>query len=135
MNTFESKSLSIDKPQEEIYNYLSDFRNFGKLMPEEITNWKANATNCSFTISNMADLNMAYGKSIPSERIIMVSEGKNPFEYDLNVLIDAIDGTSSQAKIIFNADLNPMLAMMATTPLKNFIDMLVEKLKIIMSSL
>lgn len=134
MKTFESHTLSINNSQIEIYNYLSDFRNFGKLMPEEITNWKANDKNCSFTISNMADLNMGYGDSIFANKIIMISKGKNPFDYDLNVFIDPMTENSSKVKIVFNADLNPMVAMMASTPLKNFINMLVDKLKLIMES-
>ena len=103
-------------------------------MPLEITNWKADATTCSFTIQNMADLNMGYGDSIPSEKIIMQSLGKNPFDYDLQVVIENIDANNSEVMIVFNADLNPMLASIASTPLTNFINMLVEKLKEIMES-
>jgi len=132
MKTFESKTLDIAASQSRIYTYLADFRNFGELMPSEITNWKADATTCSFTIQNMADLNMGYGDSIPQEKIIMKSQGKNPFDYDLNILIQNENEDLSEVKIVFNADLNPMLAMMASTPLKNFINMLVEKLKEIM---
>ncbi len=132
MKTFESRALEIAASQSQIYNYLADFRNFGELMPSEITNWKADATTCFFTIQNMADLNMGYGDSVPQEKIIMKSQGKNPFDYDLNILIQNVNKDLSEVKIVFNADLNPMLAMMASTPLENFINMLVEKLKEIM---
>jgi carbon monoxide dehydrogenase subunit G len=128
MKTYQSKTLTIGKPQEEIYGFLSDFRNFGKLMPSEISNWQADETSCSFTITNMADLNMTFGDCTPNDKIVMKSHGKNPFSYDLNVHI-ADKGDSADVHIVFNADLNPMLAMMVSNPLKNFINTLVEKLK------
>ncbi len=131
MKTFESNKILIKRPAKEIFDFLSDFRNFEKLMPEEITNWRADESSCSFTIKNMADLNMAFGERQANEKITMISRGKNPFVYDLNVFMDE-NGEGTQTQIVFNADLNPMLSMMVSNPLKNFINILNEKLKEVM---
>jgi len=41
-------------------------------------------------------------------------------------------GNKTEAQLSFNADLNPILKMMATKPLQNFLNILVAKLKEIM---
>ena len=58
MATFKSDKITIQKSQEDIYAFLSDFNNFEKLMPEQVTNWQSTDESCSFTIQGMADLKM-----------------------------------------------------------------------------
>lgn len=129
MKTFESKKVDILCPPVIIYNFLSDFNNFGKLMPPEITNWQSTNLNCSFTISGMADLSMAFGDCKHNTLITMKADGKNPFEYYLELHLKENNSESPQVYIAFHADLNPMIAMMASKPLSNFVNLLVDKLK------
>jgi len=128
MATFKSDKININKPQEDIFNFLSDFNNFEKLMPEQVTNWKSTNESCSFTIQGMADLAMKMGDRTEFSKVIYVSEGNKPFAFDLNTDIHS-NGDNSETQIILNADLNPMLKMMASRPLQNFVNLLVNKLK------
>lgn len=134
MKTFESKIVSINCAADKIFQYLHDFRNFESILPEEVSKWSCDETHCSFTISNMADLNMVFGACINPRQIEMKSEGKNPFDYQLITEIVTIEDSKSEVKVIFHADLNPMLAMMASNPLKNFVNTLAVKLKEILES-
>ena len=43
----ESDKSEINKPSSEVYNFLTDFNNFQKLMPPQVTNWKSTADECS----------------------------------------------------------------------------------------
>jgi hypothetical protein len=128
MKTFESKSVEIFYPVDKTYKFLSDFNNFGNLMPPEITKWKSTPLSCSFTISGMADLTMQFDQCIENKLIRMKSFGNNPFEYIMEIPLKSNESYSI-ARIIFHADLNPMFASIATTPLTNFVNILVEKLK------
>jgi hypothetical protein len=40
-----------------------------------------------------------------------------------------VDDSKCEVHIIFNADMNAMIAMMAKKPLQNFVDVLVERLQ------
>lgn len=128
MATFKSDKITINKPQEDIYIFLSDFNNFEKLMPEQVTNWKSTNENCSFTIQGMADLAMKMGDRTEFSKVTYVSDGNKPFAFDLNTDIISIED-NSETQISLNADLNPMLKMMASRPLQNFVNLLVNKLK------
>jgi hypothetical protein len=129
MKKIESEKLIINNSQEKIYSFLSNFNNFGKLMPEQVINWQSTETTCSFTIKGMTDLSMQIKERIPNHTILVSSYGKTPFDFELKCAFDAIDELKTQSQLSFFADLNPMLIMMASKPLENFVNMLNAKLK------
>jgi carbon monoxide dehydrogenase subunit G len=128
MQTLKSDTQIIQASASRVFEFLSDFNNLEKLMPEKVTNWNSTMTNCSFTIQGMATLNMKQGENKTDSLIQMIAHGKNPFQYDLNTHIEAVDENQCRVHIVFNADMNPMLAMMAKKPLGNFINILVNEL-------
>lgn len=129
MASFKSDKIIINKSPEDLYNFLSDFNNFEKLMPEQVTNWQSTDKNCSFTIKGMADLAMKMGNRTEFSQITYNSVGEKPFTFDLNTHFNLIEADQTETQIILNADLNPMLKMMAGRPLQNFVNLLVNKLK------
>lgn len=127
MTTIESNESLVDKSAEEVYNFLSDFRNFEKLMPEQVVNWKATEDECSFTIKGMASLGMKIKNKTPHSLIEIESSGKTPFGFVMKCMI-ADKHPQSAVKLSLEADMNPMLKMMAEKPLTNFLNLLVNKL-------
>ncbi|MDA3906062.1 MAG: hypothetical protein PF484_08300 [Bacteroidales bacterium] len=129
MTTITSQKKQIATSAETIFAFLSDFNNLQNLMPSKVVNWSSTPTSCAFTIEGMAHMNMAFGKNVKNEKVEMISEGKNPFSYDLSTNIFKVDESTSEVYIIFNGDMNPMIAMMAKKPLQNFVDVLVDRLQ------
>ena len=126
MTTLESKTVIIPQKPESIFNYLSDFRNLGALMPEQIEGFTTDGTSCSFTIKGMATLGLVFESKTPNSLVVMKSNGKVPFDFKLNCKIGEI-GEQSQLQLTLDAELNPFLKMMAEKPLTNFLNLLVEK--------
>ncbi len=129
MTRIESDKTEIKKSAREVYNFLSDFNNFEKLMPEQVTNWKSTADSCSFTISGMASLGMKIVEKKPNSIIRVARDGNAPFDFTLECLLNEKNPNESEVQLAFDADLNPMLKMMAVKPLTNFLNLLVAKLK------
>lgn len=129
MTTITSHKKQITASAETIFAFLSDFNNLEELMPSKVVNWSSTQTTCAYTIDNMAHMNMAYGKNVENEKVEMISEGKNPFTYNLSTHISKVDDGKSEVHIVFNGDMNPMIAMMAKKPLQNFVDILVDRLQ------
>jgi len=127
MTTIESNEALVNKSAEEVYLFLSDFRNFEKLMPEQVTNWKATDEECSFTIKGMASLGMKIKNKNPNSLIEIESSGKVPFNFTMKCMIAGKQQQSS-VKLLLEADMNPMLKMLAEKPLTNFLNMLVNRL-------
>lgn len=129
MTKIESNSTGIQASANEVWNYLSDFNNFGNLMPPQIMNWKSTSETCSFTIQNMASLSMRIKEKTAPVQLVIVSEKPSPFPFELICNLEAISDTSCSSKIQFHAEMNPILTMMAQKPLQNFVNMLNEQLR------
>lgn len=128
MTRIESDVVSIAKSNEEVFNFLSNFNNIKTLMPEQVTDWTGSADDCTFTIKGMATLGMAYESKTPFSEIKIKRNGKAPFDFMLICKIDSgSSANDSKLQLMFDADLNPFLKMMAEKPLKNFLNLLVNK--------
>lgn len=129
MKKFESESVQLNSSAEKVFEYVGDLSNFGKFMPEQITNWQSTADSCSFTVQNMTTLSMKVQERVPYERINVVPDGKSPFDFSLQVILVPIRVDHCEAKIVFNADLNPVFSMMASKPLQNLVDLMAKNLE------
>lgn len=125
----ESDKSEINKPALEVFSFLSDFNNFQKLMPHQVTNWKSTADECSFTLNGMASIGMKIVEKKPNSLIKITSNGKVPFEFTLDIPLAEVSATQTTGQLIFESDLNPMMAMMVEKPLRNFFNILAGKMK------
>lgn len=123
----EGNPTTIKRPVTEVYEFLTNFNNFEQLMPEQITNWKSDNDSCSFTIQGMADISLIFGEKVPVTKVKLVPDGKVPFSFSLSVnLADKTDHTMVDVSV--DADLNPMMAMMAKRPLQNLVNEMASNL-------
>ncbi|MDQ3046174.1 MAG: hypothetical protein M3R27_01400 [Bacteroidota bacterium] len=129
LTKIDSDKVEINNSAENIFNYLSDFNNFGKLMPPQVTNWQSTKEDCSFTINGMATIGMKIVDKMSPNQINIVSNGKVPFEFKLFILITEKDATNCVGQIKFESELNMMLKMMVEKPLGNFFNILAQKMK------
>jgi hypothetical protein len=100
MTEIKSDKLLINKSSEFIFNFLSNFDNFGKLMPEQVINWKSSGDSCSFTIKGMADLALKTSEKTEFSKIIWSSDGKSPFDFTLSSILNDKNETQAEAQII-----------------------------------
>jgi carbon monoxide dehydrogenase subunit G len=128
MTNYKSTLITVQKTQLEVFNFLSDYNNFGKLMPEQVTNWQSTDTECSFTIQGMASLQMKIVERRANDLISMESFGKTPIKFTLFVNIEAVNDQSCTALVSIDADINPMLKMMLDKPLSNLVEKLATKI-------
>jgi len=129
MTTIESDIVEIGNSSERVFAFLSDFNNFKSLMPEQVTNWTATEDTCSFTISGMATIGMKIIEKIPHSQVKIVSDGKVPFNFTLNALLNSKGPMQCTGQLVFEAELNTMLKMMVQKPLTNFFNILAAKMK------
>lgn len=129
MTKIESEKVDINNSASAVFNYLSDFNNFEKLMPSQVTNWTSTSEECSFTINGMATIGMKIIEKTPFTKITITSNGKVPFEFKLFVSLVEKDMNNCIGQLIFESDLNPMMKMMVEKPLGNFFNMLAQKMK------
>ena len=128
MTSVESKTVSIAVPAESLYTYLSNFNNFQHLMPPQVSKWQSTEDDCSFNIQGMADIELRMAEKVPYETIKVIAGGSTPIALSMTWRFSQLD-KGTDTRLILDADLNPMMAMMAKAPLNNFVNLLADKLK------
>lgn len=132
MSLIESQAVTINKSDEEIFKFISDFTNFATLIPSQVQDIKITQDSCSFNIQGMPTINLKIYERIPFSSVKMKAEdGKLPFT--LSCSLESVNETKCIAQFHFEAELNPMMKMMMAKPLGNFLNLLSEKLKEIKS--
>ncbi|MFA8450628.1 MAG: hypothetical protein ACEPOW_08035 [Bacteroidales bacterium] len=129
MTKLTSEKHTVNKSAEHVFQFLCDFNHFEPLMPDKVVDWKSDTESCSFNIQGMAAIGMKFVNKTANSRIEIESSGKNPFDFTLFVNINEKTAESCEVEMEMNADMNPMLAMMAKRPLSNLLKMMVEKLE------
>jgi carbon monoxide dehydrogenase subunit G len=128
MTKINSNPIEIATAAKNIIDFLSNFENFSKLMPPQVTNWQSTEDSCSFTIQNMATLAMRI-KEKESAKLVITSEPPSPFPFELICELQETGENTCVSTIRLHADMNMMIAMMAKNPLQNFVNILNEQLK------
>ncbi|MGD1846150.1 MAG: hypothetical protein ACFB10_12225 [Salibacteraceae bacterium] len=129
MMNLQSDTVTVAKPSATIVAFLSDLSNLQQLMPEDrISDWEASETHCQFQIKGLSRISFGLDRS-EANGVYMVSQGKNPFPFQLNILVAPNDEGSCSVKIEFNGEANAFLKMMVEKPLTNFLNMLTAKLQ------
>lgn len=98
-------------------------------MPEQIENWNATETSCSFSIRGLAALSMRMDSKSTDRNIHIISDGNNPISYAMDYFFTPKSEKTCAVTIVLDAELNPFLKSIASRPLQNFVDMIADKLQ------
>jgi hypothetical protein len=131
MSQIKSEQTHINCTIEKIYNFLSDFNNFKKLMPEQVQNWKSTEDSCSFEISGMGHMALKMVEKVPYSKIKIVPEvgTKIPFTFELICLLKKLQETETESEFVFEHEMPAMISLMASRPLQNLVDIFGKRLK------
>lgn len=129
MLTFETDHVKVKAPQEEVFAFLSDLNNYRQLMPDSISGWESTAEHCTFKISGMANIGLAFKNKTPHSRLDLTSYGEVMFPYDMSISLNPVSDTETEAKLSFSGDVNAFVRMMIEKQLQNFFNYLVHKVQ------
>lgn len=125
----ESKIGKIVSSDEQVYNYLTDFNNFKNLVPEDkISDWKSDETSCSFSVNPIGKTGIKLLEKDPYKLIKLTSLDDDRFNFTFWVQLKKLEENDTRIKLTLEADMNPMIQMMAKKPLQEFLDKLVDQL-------
>lgn len=123
-----SKSVIVNKSQNEVYDFLQSDKNFETLLPKNCQKFEIIKPSAfAFQLKGMPEIVLQQKKSLPSETIIWKSaEGQFDFELEANIGMGSV--STSEVLFLFDGNFNSMLQMMAKKPIQNFINMLGKNL-------
>ena len=122
----QSQYVDNSRSEQEFFAIVSDTRNIPALLPEQVINVQANEDNLSFTVQGMGSITLRVSQRITYSLVQLVPVGKTPFPFVLSIKIAGL-GNNCRVMYEIDAELNPLMAMMAKRPLQNLVDMMAEK--------
>ncbi|MFA9191754.1 SRPBCC family protein [Flavobacterium sp. FZUC8N2.13] len=124
----ESPKVNLEKSADELFNLLTDMKNFEKLMPENIAKFEVIGDDSFlFGLKGMPEIQLKVNEKIAPNKIVFGSASdKVPFTLITN--IESVSSNSSSVKLDFEGSFNPMMAMMVKGPISKFIETLVSNM-------
>ena len=120
----ESPKINVDKSPQEVFDFLSDVKNFESLMPENISKFEVLSEDTFiFALKGMPEITLKKKElTSPNKIVLGAAGGKLDFSLTGNIL--ELNENSSEVQLEFSGDFNPMMAMMIKGPISKFIETL-----------
>lgn len=122
----QSQYTDNSRSEQEFFGVVSDMRNIPALLPPQVVNVNADEDNLSFTVQGIGSIALRVSQRITYSLVQLVPAGKTPFQFVLNIKIAGL-GNNCRVMYEIDAELNPLMAMMAKRPLQNLVDMMAER--------
>ncbi|MFD0834130.1 SRPBCC family protein [Mariniflexile aquimaris] len=124
----ESPKISVKKSPEDVFNFLSEIKNFESLMPENISKFEVLSEDTFlFALKGMPEIILKKKESLPPNKIVLGAAG-GKIDFSLIGNITKKEDNSSDVQLEFTGDFNPMMAMMIKGPISKFIETLVTSI-------
>ncbi len=120
----ESPKVSVQKSAQDLFDSLSDVKNFEKLMPDNIAKFEVTGEDSFiFGLKGMPEIKLRMKEKVAPNKIVLgAASDKLPFT--LTADINEVSEDSSDVKLSFEGSFNPMMAMMIKGPIGKFIETL-----------
>lgn len=124
----ESPRVTVEKSAQELFDLLSDVKNFEKLMPDNIAKFEITSEDAFiFGLKGMPEIKLKMKDKIAPNKVVLgAASDKLPFTLVAN--IDAVSEQSSAVKLEFEGEFNAMMAMIVKGPISKFIETLANNM-------
>ncbi|WPR71198.1 SRPBCC family protein [Flavobacterium sp. NG2] len=124
----ESPKVTVEKSAQELFDSLSDVKNFEKLMPENIAKFEVIGDDSFiFGLKGMPEIHLKMKEKIAPNKITLgAATDKLPFTLIAN--IESVSDSSSTVKLDFEGQFNAMMVMMVKGPISKFIETLASNM-------
>jgi ribosome-associated toxin RatA of RatAB toxin-antitoxin module len=124
----ESPKVTVEKSSQELFDLLSDVKNFERLMPDNIAKFEVIGEDTFiFGLKGMPEIKLKMKEKVAPNKIVLgAASDKLPFTLVAN--IETISEQSSAVKLDFEGEFNAMMAMMVKGPIGKFIETLANNM-------
>lgn len=120
----ESPKVTVQKSAQDLFDLLTDVKNFEKLMPDNIAKFEVIGEDAFiFGLKGMPEIKLKMKEKVAPNKIVLgAASDKLPFTLVSN--IDIVSASESAVQLQFEGEFNAMMAMMIKGPISKFIETL-----------
>lgn len=124
----ESPKVTVQKSAQDLFDQLTDVKNFEKLMPENIAKFEVTGEDAFiFGLKGMPEIKLKMKEKVAPNKIVLgAASDKLPFTLTSN--IDIVSDSESAVQLFFEGEFNAMMAMMVKGPISKFIETLANNM-------
>ena len=124
----ESPKISLSKSANEVFDFLSNVKNFEGLMPENISKFDLlEKDKFIFALTGMPEIILQKKSEVAPNRIVLGAAG-GKLDFTLKAKITSIEANKTEVQLSFTGNFNPMMAMMIKGPISKFIETMVTNI-------
>ena len=126
----ESKIGRLISNSERIYEFLSNCNNFQQFAAnDKVKNWQSDNDSCSFTVDGVGDVAFSIVERQPGSMIKFSIENAQAENIFLWVQMKSASVNDTRVKLTAKLDVNAVMSMFISKPLKKGLDKIVETLE------
>lgn len=130
ISVYESRTGTLSCTSAEVYNFVTDIRNFGQFIPDgTITQWQAERDSCSFSVSVVGVISLRIAGKEQHTKVVFNGDALKKNDFSLTLKISNGSSETAEVKIVLEAELNPMLKMLASKPIVQFLEILISEME------
>ncbi|UJH68100.1 SRPBCC family protein [Allomuricauda sp. SCSIO 65647] len=120
---------TIEKSNQEVFEFLVEVKNFESLMPENIDKFEViDHDTFKFALKGMPEIVLRMKEKQPHDKVVLgAASDKLPFTLTADIL--SVDDQNSEIVLSFSGEFNAMMAMMIKGPITNLMNTLSENLQ------
>lgn len=124
----ETSKKKVAKSDKEVFDFLTDIKNFETLMPSNIDKFEVlDEKTFKFALKGMPEIVLRLKEQNPNEKVVLgAASDKLPFT--LTADITSVGDNESEVGLSFEGEFNAMMAMMIKSPITNFMETLSKNL-------
>ena len=131
MSYFESRSVKLSCTAEEVFNFVTDIRNFEQFIPPgTIKHWQAERESACLNVPMLGTVSFRLAEKEMYTKVVYTGNALKKNDFSLVLHISDNNKNPSEVKVSLNADLNPMLKMMAAKPIGQFMEKLINEMEV-----
>ena len=130
LSYFESRSGKLSCSVEDVFAFVTDIRNFQRFIPEgTISNWNSEKESCSFNVSMLGTVSVRLSEKKEYSKVVFTGDALKKNDFILTLAISDNAENHAEVRVMLSADLNPMIKMIATKPIGQFLEMLINEME------
>lgn len=124
----ETSKKKVSKNDKDVFDFLTDIKNFETLMPDNIDKFEVLDENTfKFALKGMPEIVLRLKEQSPNNKVVLgAASDKLPFT--LTADITSLGENESEVGLSFEGQFNAMMAMMIKSPITNFMETLSKNL-------
>lgn len=131
LSRFESRTGKLTCTPSEVFDFVTDIRNFKQFVPDNasIRDINIDSKSCSFNISPIGNVNFYLSEKEPHNKVVY--SGSALQSNDFSLILNIKDTTSGRAEVQIElaAKLNPLLKVMVAKPVEGFLEKLIDEME------